>query len=174
MEAAPTLADRLAALERSQRRLRGLVLALAVALLGTLLVGAGDDGVLTGRTLKLVDDQGKVRVLLTPASGLSFLEPSGKARAILGLDGDGGPGLVLYGDGSRAILNVNRDGPALAMTGERGGLRAILALVKGQPGLVFFDGEERERVHLAVDAGNGHGQLRDAAGATTWQVPAAE
>ena len=51
MEAAPTLADRLAALERSQRRLRGLVLALAVALLGTLLVGAGDDGVLTGRTL---------------------------------------------------------------------------------------------------------------------------
>lgn len=165
---------RLAALERSQRRLRALVGALVLALLSALLVGAGDDGVVTGRSLKLLDDQGRVRVLLTPASGLSFLDGAGKARAILGLDGDGGPGLVLYGDGSRAILNVNRDGPALSLTGARGGLRAILALVKGQPGLVFFDEQERERVHLAVAGGSGHGQLRDADGDTSWQVPAAE
>lgn len=168
------LAARLAALERSQRRLRHLVLALVLALLAGLLVGAGDDGVLVGRTLKLLDEQGRVRVLATPASGLSFLDADGKARAILGLDGAGGPGLVLYGDGSRAILNVNRDGPALTMTGERGVLRAILALVKGQPGLVFFDAAERERVHLAVDGGSGHGLLRDAEGGISWRVPASD
>jgi len=170
----PAVAARLAALERSQRRLRGVVLALLLAALGALLAGAGDDGALTGRTLKLLDDQGRVRVLLTTASGLSFLDAGGRPRAVLGLDGDGGPGLVLYGDGSRAIFNVNRDGPALSLTGERGGLRAILALVKGQPGLVFFDDQERERVHLAVAGGSGHGQLRGADGDTTWQVPAAD
>jgi hypothetical protein len=168
------VAARLAALERSHRRLRGLVLGLALALVTAVLLGAGDDGVVTGRTLKLLDDQGRVRVLLTPASGLSFLDAKGGARAILGLDGEGAPGLVLYGDASRAILNVNRDGPALALTGERGVLRAVLALVKGEPGLVFLDGEERERVHLAVEAGSGHGMLRAADGATTWRVPAGD
>lgn len=168
------VAARLAALERAQRRLRGLVFALACAVIAALLVGAGDDGALTGRALKLLDDQGRVRVLLTPASGLSFLDAGGRPRAVLGLDADGAPGLVLSGDGSRAILNVNRDGPALTLTGERGVLRAILALVQGQPGLVFFDGAERERLHLAVDAaGSGQGLLRAADGGTTWQVPAA-
>jgi len=166
------IAARLAALERSHRRLRRWLAALVLVALAGLLAGAGDDGVLAGRTLKLVDDQGRLRVLLTPASGLSFLGADGRVRAILGLDADGAPGLVLYGDSSRAILNVNPDGPALALTGARGVLRAVLALVKGEPGLVFLDGEERERVHLGVDAGSGRGLLRAADGGTTWRVPA--
>jgi len=165
------IAARLAALERSHRRLRGLVAALGLALLAALLAGAGNDGVLTGRTLKVLDDQGKVRVLVTPATGISFLDAAGRTRASLGLDQDGTPGLVLNGDDSRAILNVNHDGPALAMTGERGALRAILALVKGEPGLVFFDAKERERARLAVADGNGSALLRDADGGTTWRMP---
>ena len=165
------IAARLTALERSHRRLRGLVAALVLALLASLLAGAGNDGVLAGRTLKLLDDQGRVRVLLTPTTGISFLDTKSRTRASLGLDNEGAPGLVLNGDDSRAILNVNADGPALAMTGERGKLRAILALVKGQPGLAFFDGEERERVRFAVVEGSGRAMLNDADGGTTWRMP---
>jgi len=166
------VAARLTALERSQRRLRVLVLALAGALLAAFVVRGGKDDALVGRTLTLLDDQGRARVLLTPGSGLSFLDAQGRGRAVLGLDGNNAPGLVLNGDDSRAILNVNEDGPALAMTGARGALRAILALVKGQPGLVLFDGAERERVRLAVDAGGGGGALLTGAdGGTTWRMP---
>lgn len=165
------VAARLTALERSQRRLRVLVLALAGALLAAFVVRGGKDDALVGRTLTLLDDQGRARVLLTPGSGLSFLDAQGRGRAVLGLDGNNAPGLVLNGDDSRAILNVNADGPALAMTGERGKLRAILALVKGQPGLAFFDGEERERVRFAVVEGGGRAMLNDADGGTTWRMP---
>ncbi|HSP97215.1 MAG TPA: hypothetical protein VL049_08215 [Candidatus Dormibacteraeota bacterium] len=166
------IAARLTALERSHRRLRSLVAALVVALLGAVVAGAGTDGVLVGRTLKLLDDQGRVRVLLTASSGISFLDAKGRGRAVLGLDGNDAPGLVLNGDDSRAILNVNPDGPALAMTGERGRLRAILALVKGQPGVVFFDREERERVRFAVDeSGGGRGTLNGADGGPIWRIP---
>jgi hypothetical protein len=168
------IAARLARLEGAHRRLRRVVLALACALIAALVVAAGDDGVLSGRTLKLLDDAGRVRVLLTTSSGLSFLDAGSRPRAILGIDAEGGPGLVLNGDTSRAIFNVNRDGPALALTAEHGSLRAILALVKGQPGLVFFDGEERERLHLAVANGGGRGTLLDATGTVTWRVPGAD
>jgi hypothetical protein len=165
------LTARLAALERSHRRLRALVAILALALAAAALLGAGDDGVLSGRTLKLLDEKGRLRVLLTTNTGLSFLDDAGRPRAMVGLDAAGTPGLVLNGDASRAILNVNHDGPALTLMGDRGGLRAILALVRGEPGLVFFDAQEQERARLAVDAGSGRGVLRDAEGGTTWQVP---
>lgn len=165
------VADRLAALERAHRRLRALVAALTLALLAALLLGAGGDGVLTGRALKLLDAQGRLRLLLTASTGVSFLDAAGRTRASLGLDPDGAPGLVLNGADSRAILNVDGAGPALTLTGAGGKLRAVLALVDGQPGLVFLDGEERERARFSVAAGGGRGLLRDADGGTTWRVP---
>ena len=174
------LAARLAALERSHARLRRLVAVLVLALLAALLVGAGKpaatgkpavDGVISGRSLKLLDDQGRVRVLLNTNAGLSFLDANGHGRATIGLDGTGFPGLVFNGDGTRAILNVNADGPALTMTGTGGALRAILALVKGQPGLVLFDGEEHERAKVTVEDGNGRGMLQDADGGISWRIP---
>ena len=114
-----------------------------------------------------------MRVLLTPEQRPQLPRcERPRVAPCLGLDGSDAPGLVLNGDDSRAILNVNEDGPALAMTGARGALRAILALVKGQPGLVFFDGEERERVRFAVDeSGGGGGLLNGADGGTTWRMP---
>ncbi|MBX3024598.1 hypothetical protein KF840_06785 [bacterium] len=165
------LAARLAALERAQRRHRILLVGLTLVLAATLLVGAGDDGVLSGRTLKLLDDQGRVRALLTTNSGLSFFDGAGRPRANIGLEADGTPAVVLNGEASRMILNVTGDGPALTLTGGRAALRAVLGLVNDQPGLVFFDGQERERVRISVADGSGRGLLRAADGATTWQVP---
>lgn len=168
--AAAQLSRRLARLERSQRRLRAVVGALLLALGALALLGASDDGVLRGRSVQLRDEQGRVRVLLTAATGLSVLDARGAPRVVLGLDGDG-PGLVLSSAGSRAILSLNRDGPALTFTGARGQLQAILAAVRGEPGLVFFDAEQRERLHLAVRGGGAHGELRGP-GDTAWRFPA--
>jgi len=165
-----SLIERVTGLERAHRRLRRVTAALVLGLATTLLLGAAADRTLEGRTLKLTDDQGRVRVLLTTTTGLSFLDAEGRPRAVFGLDADG-PGLVLYGESSRAILNLNRDGPALAFTGPRGALRAILALVKGDPGLVFFDAQERERLQLAVRDGGARGELRTADGGAVWRVP---
>jgi hypothetical protein len=165
------LATRLAALERAHRRLQRLVVALVLALLATALLAAGDDGVIEGRTLKLVDAAGKVRILANAASGLSFLDGGGVPRAILGQDAEGMPGLVLYGEGSRAILNVNHDGPALAFTGPRGALRALLAVVRGDPALVLYADDDRERAQFSVRAGAGQASLASAAGDTAWRAP---
>ncbi len=166
-----TLATRLAALEGAHRRLQRLVGALVLALLATALLAAGDDGVIEGRTLKLVDAAGKVRILANAASGLSFLDDGGAPRAILGQDAAGMPGLVLYGASSRAILNVNHDGPALAFTGPRGALRALLAVVRGDPALVLYADDDRERAQFSVRAGAGQASLASATGAIAWRAP---
>ncbi|MDX2165854.1 MAG: hypothetical protein SF182_02280 [Deltaproteobacteria bacterium] len=167
-----SLSERVIRLERAQRRLHLLVTTLGLLLLATVVLGAtgAGDGVLRGRSLQLTDDQERVRVLLSATAGVSLLGPDGAPRAVLSLDGSG-PGLVLYGSDSRAILNINPDGPALAFTAARGGLRAILASVRGAPGLVFFDAEERERLHLAVGADGARAALRGADGAVLWQQP---
>ena len=165
------LADRLAALERAHRRLQRAVVALVLVLLATLLLAAGDDGVLTGRTLKLVDGEGKVRILANAASGVSVLAADGRPRVIISEDGAGQPGVVLYGDHSRAILNINSDGPALAFTGPRGALRALLAVVRGDPALVFFADDDRERAWLGVRGGAAQAWLAGADGGIAWRAP---
>ncbi len=167
-----SLTERVLRLERSQRRLHRLVAVLGLALGAAVLLGAtaGDDHILRGRTLQLKDDQDRVRVLLSDNGGLSLLDADGAPRAVLSLDGSG-PGLVLYGPDSRAILNVNPDGPALTFTAARGSLRAIFASLRGEPGLVFFDKEERERLHFTVGGGGARGELRGADGDAFWHQP---
>jgi hypothetical protein len=171
MPSEASMQERLSQLERSQRRLRRVVLGLVVGLAGAWCVAAVDDRPLEGHALKLTDADGRVRVVLTASNGLSLLDAGGTPRVALGVDADG-PGLVLSGDASRAILSVNADGPALTYTGAAGRLRAILALVKGDPGLVFFDADERERLALAVRGAAPQMALRNADGGTTWQMPA--
>lgn len=168
-----TLAERLAALERAHRRLRRVTLALGAILAAGVLAGAGaaSDAILKGRTLQLVDAEGRMRILANAASGLSFLGADGKVRAILGLDGEDTPGLVLYGNDSRAILNVTANGPALSFTGSGGALRAIFATVDGDPGLVLYDAEQRERARIALRTGSGQIALLGPDGMTRWSEP---
>lgn len=164
------LAERLAHLERAHRRFKHLTLSAFLLLAATALIAAKSNLTLTGTSLKLLDAQGKVRILMSPASGLSFLDERGKARAILGVDGDG-PGLVLYGETSRAILNLNHDGPALAFTGAKGTLRAIFALVPDGPGLVLYDGEQRERAQVSVRGSAGAIAVLGDDGRPVWRAP---
>ncbi len=164
------LAERLARLERAHHRVKRLTLSAFLLLAAATLIAARSSSTLEGTSLKLLDAQGKVRILMSPASGLSFLDDRGKPRAILGVDGEG-PGLVLYGDTSRAILNVNHDGPALAFTGARGTLRAVFALVPDGPGLVLYDGEQRERAQVSVRGGAGAIAVLGDDGRPVWHAP---
>jgi len=166
----PTLVKRLETLERANRRLQRVALAALLLLTATALIAATDARSIEGTSFKLLDAEGKVRILMTAASGLSFLDANGTTRAILGLDGEG-PGLVLYGDTSRAILNVNHDGPALAFTGTHGALRAVFGLVHNDPGLVLLDGEQRERAQLSVHGAAGAIALLGDDGKPLWQAP---
>lgn len=167
MQTADDLAARLAHLERSHHRWRRLTAVALLALAAFALVGATTPAARTLElsTLKIVDGDGKLRVLLTPTSGLSFLDAEGRPRAILGIDAQG-PGLMLYGEKGegRATLSVNHDGPGLIFTGAGGALRTVLALLRDAPGLVFYDAQEQERVTLAVQGGGGALELKDATG----------
>jgi len=166
---APTLAARLTHLERAHRRLQRITLAALLLLPTAVLIAATDAGSLQGTSFKLLDAAGKVRILMTPASGLSFLDANGKVRAVLGVDGEG-PGLVLYGDASRAILNINHDGPALSFIG-KDAVRAVFGLVQNDPGLVLFDGAQRERAQLTVHGTRGALALLGDDGNPLWQAP---
>src|SRR5262245_11613710 len=88
--------QRLAELGSPHRRLQRLTLGRAALLIGTAVFAAATptSRTLEIETLKLVDGQGKLRGLLTAASGLSIIDPSGRPRAVLGIDAEG-PGLVL-------------------------------------------------------------------------------
>jgi hypothetical protein len=165
----PTLAARLEALERSHRRLKHLSLTAFVLLTATILIAATDDRSLEGTSFKLLDAEGRVRVLMTAASGLGLLDETGKARAILSVDAEG-PGLVLYGNTSRAILNINHDGPALAFTA-KDAVRAVFGVVQNEPGLVLFDGKERERAQLTVRGSRGALALVGDDGRSLWPAP---
>jgi hypothetical protein len=165
----PMLAARLEVLERSHRRLKLLFLTAFALLAATILLAATDERSLEGTSFKLLDAGGKVRVLMTAASGLSLLDETGKARAILSVDAEG-PGLVLYGNTSRAILNINHDGPALAFTA-KDAVRAVFGVVQNEPGLVLFDGNERERAQLTVRGNRGALALIGDDGRPLWPVP---
>jgi hypothetical protein len=165
MSESDPIAARLADLEHAHRRLQRAAIVAVLLLAGALLFLNRPGRPLDVSSLQITDAEGHLRILLNVGSGLSFLDASGKARAILGVDAEG-PGLMLYGDQSRAILNVNRDGPALVYTGEQGRMGAIYALLKDGPNLVLFDAQENERARLAVQSGAGAFSLLDSSGGT--------
>jgi hypothetical protein len=106
----PSLEGRLAELERQQRRMRWVSLALLLALVGSCARKAEVPAEIVAREFKVVDEQGNVYASL----GISLLQPAGtlmlrdlsdeRRRALLG------PAeLLLDGRESAAQLEVDRD-----------------------------------------------------------------
>jgi len=167
------LVERLEHLERAQRRLGRLIVCAALVLTSAFLMGAKGERAVEATSFRLVDEQGRVRILMTVSSGLSFLDEEGRGRAILGVNREG-PGLALYGDAGKsgAILNVNKNGPALAFAGENGTTRAILAALRKEgAGLVLYNEQGEERAGLAVREEAGMLALADAKGQSIWSMP---
>ena len=99
---------RLDRLERQVRRLRGLVVGVALALgVGLALVATTSPDELTVRRLSVVDDNEKSRFTVgTDSDGaakMRIYDPNGKLRFAVGTDSDGAAGLTLYDSNEKTI-----------------------------------------------------------------------
>ena len=173
--APPTLAalsDRIATLEQSNRRLRIFGSTIAVAAIALATLAMTDGQIITAREVRLTDDSGKPRVLLSVRTGLSMLDAQSHVRIVLNVDGTG-PGLALYGATSQVgmIANVNSDGPALNMRDNKGRMRAMLAAIDLGPGLIFWNSNEQETAALVSRDSGGSLMLADSHGQSRWQAP---
>src|SRR5512141_1100677 len=108
----PTVEQRLAALEQSNRRLRAAALgAVAVALVAcaaALSRRAPDE--LVARRLALTDASGAVRARVAPTEhggfGLTVSDATGRPRAMLGVDSDGSPRFAMAGQEGQALAEL--------------------------------------------------------------------
>lgn len=174
-ESNPTLlalADRMAVLERSNRRLKAAVSAIVAAAAACATLAMAGDQTVEARRVHLLDDDGKPRVLLSVRAGLSMLDAKGRPRVVLSVDGEG-PGLALYGETSQVgmIANINRDGPALTMRDNQGRTRAMLAAIDQGPGLILWDGNDKESAALVSRGSGGSLTLADSGGRPKWHAP---
>lgn len=152
------LPDRVARLERANRRLGWIAGAMALAALGawsTGMVRAAAYEIVTGR-LVLTDAAGGTRAILSVADGF-------------------GPSLVIYGENGKAgaALAMPPEGPTLALYDQNGQLRVRLAAIDATgPSLVLNDGKRRPRAALSVTGGEVPGlMLLNDAGQPTWRTP---
>ncbi|HEY7675583.1 MAG TPA: hypothetical protein VIG69_00825 [Candidatus Methylomirabilis sp.] len=173
------LRERLARLERENRRVRRTGAVVLAGLAAVVLLGQAAPGNV-GRTVEaeqfvLRSADGKVRAVLhTRADGsphLDFRDAAGNARASLGMLGDvAGLSLTEAAGNGGVILHTQADGrPSLTFTDRNGGRRMTLFLTHdGSSTLAFSDRHRASRMVLnAIDNGpmglffyDGGGRLR--------------
>ncbi|HXE00191.1 MAG TPA: hypothetical protein VN646_26785 [Candidatus Acidoferrum sp.] len=130
--------QRLARLERSNRRWRRVTLLVACA--GALLLA----------TFPQAPSLAQPRVVA--AQRFVLLSPGGQAQGAT-LDFTArGPELVLFDPGGRPRLRVGVEeaGPGLHLLDARGAARASLALFEGEPGFVLYDGGLKVRAVISM------------------------
>jgi hypothetical protein len=145
--------ERLDRMERELRRWR--LGALGAVSLTVLVVAAGALAEpakrLSVQTLKLVDREGKERIVLTAEEGIpdmTFLDPSGKSRLTLDITQDRIPVLLFSESGEEknglTLGFGEEEGPMLQFYDSKGKKRiAIAAPPKGKPYLRFLDDQGR-------------------------------
>ena len=149
----PSLADRIARLERSARRTQAAVLVLAVlaVFVGLLLPLMRNE---VGAETFVLRAGGVTRALLTTtaetgAPALSFFDANGAVRADLSLRADGSPGLVLLDERGRVrgMFRLTNEGvPNILFTDPDGHPKAAMGLpTDGIPALVLLGDSGRVR-----------------------------
>ncbi len=144
------LADRLDRLERSNRRLKGVVVLVVFA--GVVLVAR--DQVFRNATIQLLDGDGTIE-----AREFVVRDNDGKRRASLGVPGDM-PALVLFDESENGLASLSvqggRDGAShLTLCDRRGKAAIYLGLLSTGPTISLSDASGKIRASLAVD------ELRD-------------
>jgi hypothetical protein len=140
---------KLAAIQRSNRRLRFMIGALLLAggaLITMAQAGSGVSETVEARQFVLRDSDGKVRAAFgtSPdgAVGLSLNDASGRPRLTLDVEKSGSPGLDLYDqDGRRrAMIALGQEGtPGVGLYDAAGKLRTSLDVpAANTPGLAFY------------------------------------
>jgi hypothetical protein len=140
---------KLADLQRSNRRLRVMIGALALvggALITMAQASSSGSEVVEARQFVLRDDSGRVRAVLgtTPdgAAGLNLDDASGKTRVALDVDYAGSPGLDLFDQNGkrRALVSLSSNGePGVGLYDSEGKLRTSVDIpAVNTPGLSFY------------------------------------
>jgi hypothetical protein len=158
-----TLGQRLARLERDNRRLRGLGAGVLVGLAALLVTGqAPPPGrILEAQRFVVKDGTGKTRAELTTSdagSELAFVDTMGRRRVALGLS-LGEPHLVMYGYDRYGTVPVQslraaltREMSSITLSDAKGKLVRV-GLFDDASSIVLSDGRGTNRLALALDDG---------------------
>ena len=137
---------RLEKVEQQNQKLKMVgVVALALAVAGMIMGQAMPKArIVEAEGFVLKDAAGKPRAELAVLKNglrLALYDENDKARVLLAVDKEEGPGLHLYDENGkdRADLGVGKAGPVLALYDENDKIRAELAVSKYGPGLVQYD-----------------------------------
>lgn len=181
-----SLESRLAALERSNRRLRAGLLAVVLAGTGAIGLGATRGGVpevLRASRFEVVNGKGEIRASLSAypdGASLALLNRAGIERASLGLDDKSDAALVLAGHGGQTLVRLEADQTSsLTLYDAR---RTRVALSVGFDGCYLSMDDETGRTRAFVDVPNGRVDgtftpgstslvLRDHEGRAIFEVP---
>ena len=163
------LEQRLARLERANRRMKRIGALVLVVAAAALLSGAAQGKELPHlevASLTVKDQDGDVRAKLSPletGASLNLYDKGGKTQAEFRTVADVGSGLILAGkDGVQATLTVGAGSSALDLYDKDGKVRAGLTVLgDGSPSLLLFDKEETPRAVLDT------GTTKTAAGTLT-------
>ena len=182
------LEQRLARLERANRRMKRLGTVVLVVAAAVLLSGAAQGKELQHLevgSLALMDKAGKVRATLAEEDGavaLAFYGRDGRRRAVLSMHADGSPGLLLYDKNGkpRAVLSVFENSAALLLFDKDGKTRATLGVDADgrEVGLRLYDKAAEPRAVLGATTTGAKTRtaesaltLFDAKGEVIWQAP---
>jgi hypothetical protein len=143
--------DRLSRMERELRRWRaGGILTLSLAALAAATaMGDPPAGELRAHTLRVVDREGKDRIILTAEPkdpDMTFLDPSGKSRLTLDIAEDRKPVLSFSESGkeSRLTLGLEEGAPMLSLFDQAGKKRVAFGIPRaGGPVLRILDANEK-------------------------------
>ena len=146
--------DRFNRMERELRRWRRgalLVLALAGVGIAGAMANPAEKGELRIRTLRIVDDAGKDRIVLTAepkVPDMTFLDPSGQSRLTLDIAEDHKPVLLFSDAGSKSSclsLAIDNGSPLLELVDPATRKRVSFSVPKGGPMIRVFgeDGKLR-------------------------------
>ncbi len=141
------------------------------------LAQGGVQGVVQAKQFQVVDDQGRVLVLLAADDkgygGVFVKDTAGTNRAHLGFGGDD-PGLWI--DDAKGTNRVQLGGASnsLFLSNAAGKTNVTLGYdVKGYPGLFMNDNSGTRRASIGFAGDDAGCWLYDAAGKATWQAPEA-
>lgn len=147
--------ERLARLERENRRMRIAGALILIAFVGIFLLGQATEPKVPGRVstrqLDIVDKDGNVRISIgsddAGYAAINLVDKQGKDRGSFGMDPDGTPAVVI-GDAVgklRADFGTDRDGaPMMRLFDSSGKIRVTIELDSGgQPALSLNDGDEK-------------------------------
>ena len=114
--------------------------------------------VLTASQLNLVDDDGRLRMVMAGSddrgfASISMYDQTGQVRTIVGIQSDGTPLIELRGEDGDTHLRASVEGDgARIVVGSQNSSHGLFGAVQGRPILTLSDGNQsRLQLHLSED-----------------------